>query len=64
MTESALWSYRNGSFEKVPVITGISDGMYTEVSGDIREGFEAVISVAGFNESDTGGSIFGFGPGR
>jgi hypothetical protein len=38
--------------------------MYTEVSGDIREGFEAVISVAGFNESDTGGSIFGFGPGR
>lgn len=61
---SVLWKYQDGSFVKVPVSAGISDGMYTEVSGDISEGLEAVISVAGFKESGAGGSIFGFGPGR
>lgn len=60
----SLWTYRNGSFVEIPVVTGISDGMYTEVSGDIREGLEAVLSVVEMKESGSGGSIFGFGPGR
>lgn len=61
---SSLWTYLEGSFMEIPVVTGISDGMYTEVSGDISEGFEAVLSAVEMEGSGSGGSIFGFGPGR
>ena len=36
--------------------------MYTEISGDLTEGLEVVVSISGADNSKKGGSPFGFGP--
>lgn len=59
-----LWIYENGNLKPLPVRTGISDGMYTEVSGNITEGLEVVTAMTGVEGSKKGGSPFGFGPRR
>lgn len=55
-----LWVLKDGKFVRIPVKTGISDGMYTEVSGDIGEETEVVTGVSG-SSSSGGGNPFGFG---
>lgn len=62
--ESTLWTYENGKLNPIPVTSGISDGMYTEVSGNLREGMEVVTAITGGGESGKGGALFGFGPRR
>jgi HlyD family secretion protein len=59
-----LWVYENGKLKPIPVKTGISDGMYTEVSGNLSEGLEVVTAMTGVEDSKKGGSPFGFGPRR
>lgn len=60
----SLWIYENGKLKPLPVKTGISDGMYTEVSGNLSEGLEVVTAMTGVEDSKKGGSPFGFGPRR
>ncbi len=59
-----LWVYENGKLKPVSVKTGISDGMYTEVSGNLSEGLEVITAMTGVEDSKKGGSPFGFGPRR
>ncbi len=61
-TPRTLWIYENGKLKPLPVKAGISDGMYTEISGDLIEGLEVVVSISGADDSKKGGSPFGFGP--
>lgn len=61
-TPRTLWIYENGKLKPLPVRAGISDGMYTEISGDLIEGLEVVVSISGADDSKKGGSPFGFGP--
>ncbi len=63
-TPRTLWIYENGKLKPLPVKTGISDGMYTEISGELTEGLEVVVSISGADDSKKGGSPFGFGPRR
>jgi len=42
---SAVWILKDGSPEPVPVVTGISDGLFVEiVSGDVRPGQQVIVS--------------------
>ena len=42
---SAVWILKDGAPEPVPVVTGISDGLFVEiVSGDVRPGQQVVVS--------------------
>jgi len=56
----SLWVLMEGRFVRIPVRTGISDGMYTEVSGDISDKSEVVTGVSG-SFSSRGRNPFGFG---
>lgn len=54
-----VWILRNGKPERVPVVTGISDGMFSEiVSGDLREGQEVIVESASrpLKTGNTGGT--------
>ena len=62
--KATLWVYENAKLSPISVISGISDGMYTEISGDLREGMEVVTAVTGGGGSEKGGALFGFGPRR
>jgi HlyD family secretion protein len=44
-TKGKIWVKRGGQIFPVRVITGLSDGTYTEVKGKIKEGDEVVISA-------------------
>ncbi|HNX00943.1 MAG TPA: efflux RND transporter periplasmic adaptor subunit [Candidatus Cloacimonadota bacterium] len=61
----------NGQPQKVKVMTGISDGTYTEVKGELKEGDQVIIGVVPNSKSKNGNSssnsapgFGGFGPGR
>lgn len=56
-----LWTYEEGKLKPITVEIGISDGLYTEVSGKLTEGLDVVTDMTGVEESQKGGSPFGFG---
>ena len=56
-----LWTYEEGKLKPITVEIGISDGLYTEVSGNLKDGLEVVTEMTGVEESQKGGSPFGFG---
>ena len=61
--EATLWLYEQGKLRPLPVKVGISDGMYTQISGDLTEGLQVVTRITG-GESSKGGAPFGFTPRR
>jgi len=61
---AAIWSFEEGKLERHSVKPGISDGMYTEISGDIEEGMEAVTAIDYGSSSSGGGAAFGIAPRR
>lgn len=63
-TPDTIWIYENGKLKSIPVRVGISDGMYTEVSGDLTEELEVVTAMTGAEGSKKGGVPFGFGTRR
>ncbi len=63
-SQGALWVYENGRIKALRVRLGISDGMYTEVSGNLSDGLEVVTAVTGAPGTKKGGSPFGFGTRR
>ncbi|MBV9898480.1 MAG: hypothetical protein JO020_30375, partial [Chloroflexi bacterium] len=55
---------RNGSTQVVPVQTGISDGVNTQIVSGLQSGDQVVTGVASASSSkssSSGSSIFGFG---
>ncbi len=59
--KATLWTYEDSELRPIAVALGISDGMYTEISGELREGMEVVTAITGGGESGKGGAFFGFG---
>ncbi len=60
-----LWLYDGKAFQPVPITIGISDGMDTEISGEVKEGMKIVTGVVFGKETTTGrGSPFVPGPRR
>ena len=59
--KATLWTYEDSGLRPIAVTLGISDGMYTEISGELREGMEVVTAITGGGDSGKGGAFFGFG---
>ncbi|MBI5026236.1 MAG: efflux RND transporter periplasmic adaptor subunit, partial [Nitrospirae bacterium] len=48
MAEQKLWILSRGKLQPIPIITGISNGTFTEIlEGDIKEGQEVVVEAIG-----------------
>ncbi|WP_286951496.1 MULTISPECIES: efflux RND transporter periplasmic adaptor subunit [Aminobacterium] len=63
--QKTLWLYDGKEFKPLPVSIGISDGLYTEISGNVNEGMNVVTSIlSGKTNSNGGGSPFVPGPRR
>jgi HlyD family secretion protein len=61
---SAIWTFEKGELVRHEVRTGIFDGMYTEISGDVEEGMEAVTAIETGGSGSGGGAAFGIAPRR
>ncbi|MEA4877678.1 Multidrug resistance protein MdtA [bioreactor metagenome] len=62
-SQRTLWVYERDIFKPLNVTIGISDGLYTEISGEVQEGMNVVTSVMA-GKSNGGGSPFVPGPRR
>ena len=61
-SEDHLWVLENGQLKTVPVKVGVSDGMYTEVSGEgIAPGLEVVTGVGEMKKNPSSGPLAGPG---
>ena len=60
--QSKLWTKSGNTFTAMPVETGISDGVYTEIKGGTEEGTEVVLG-ASLNKMPGKGGKNGFMPG-
>ena len=60
--QNKLWTKSGNTFTAIPVETGISDGVYTEIKGGTEEGTEVVLG-ANLNKMPGKGGKNGFMPG-
>lgn len=60
--QNKLWTKSGNTFTAIPVETGISDGVYTEIKGGTEEGTEVVLG-ASLNKMPGKGGKNGFMPG-
>ena len=60
--QNKLWTKSGNTFTAMPVETGISDGVYTEIKGGTEEGTEVVLG-ASLNKMPSKGGKNGFMPG-
>ena len=60
--QNKLWTKSGNTFTAMPVETGISDGVYTEIKGGTEEGTEVVLG-ASLNKMPGKGGKYGFMPG-
>lgn len=60
--QNKLWTKSGNTFTAIPVETGISDGVYTEIKGGTEEGTEVVLG-ANLNKMPGKGAQNGFMPG-
>ncbi|MDZ4165647.1 MAG: efflux RND transporter periplasmic adaptor subunit, partial [Smithellaceae bacterium] len=59
-----VWALENGQPKRINIVTGITDGNYTEVvSGDLREGQEVIIEYNGGKNKKKQERPLGTGPG-
>ena len=62
--EDKIWVLENGKPKAVKVTAGISDGQFTEVSGEgLKEGMQILVGVEGSKPSANGGASSGNGTG-
>ena len=62
--EEHLWVLENGRPKAIPVKAGVSDGMYTEVSGEgLSAGMAVLIGVEDYKKAASGAPSLGGGPG-
>jgi len=58
--EERLWILANGMPKAVPVKVGVSDGMYTEVSGDgIQAGLPVLVGAEDYKKAAAGAAMSG-----